>query len=213
MKAKIVAMVVVFFAVATALSVGRGLLASPAALPPGPQTLSNLLTAYDGESNAQARYLAFAKQADVEGYVAVASLFRAAAKAEGIHARNHADVIRQMGGTPKAEVKDPQVKTTAENLKAAVAGEEYERDVMYPEFLALAKAENNAAAVETLEYAGTAEGTHAKLYAEALRELSQWKAPARTFYVCGECGYTVPEITFKKCPSCKSPKEKYEAVS
>ena len=214
MKTKMSAIFIVFVAVAAALSGGKLLLASDSALPPvRPSTLSNLQVAYDGESNARVRYLAFAKQADAEKYGAVASLFRAAAKAESIHARNHADVIRQMGGTPHSQVEQPQVKTTAENLKAAIAGEEYERDVMYPKFLALAKAENNSAAIETFEYAGTAEGTHAKLYAEALRDLSQWKAPARNFYVCTECGYTVKEITFNKCPSCKSPKEKYDTVN
>lgn len=213
MNVKIVAVFVAFVAAAAALSGGGRLSAFQSAPPPLHSTLNNLQAAYDGESNARARYLAFAKQADSEGYGAVASLFRAAAKAEDIHARNHAQVIRQMGGKAKADVKEPQVKSTAENLKAAIAGEEYERDVMYPEFLTLAKAENNFAAVETLEYAGKAEGTHAKLYAEALNNLSQWKGPARNFYVCTECGYTVKEITFKKCPSCKSPKEKYEAVN
>lgn len=213
MSAKM-AVFVGFVAAATALSGGRRQSTLQAAAPPVPRsTLSNLMAAYDGESNARARYLAFAKQADAEGYGAVASLFRAAAKAEGIHARNHAQVIRQMGGKPKADVKEPQVKSTAENLKAAIAGEEYERDVMYPEFLTLAKAEKNFGAVETLEYAGKAEATHAKLYAEALNNLSQWKGPARNFYVCTECGYTVKEITFRKCPSCKSPKEKYETVN
>jgi rubrerythrin len=213
MKNRTIAAFVAFVVVAAILWAG-GLSRSKAAAPQAAQpTLSNLMAAYDGESNARVRYQAFAKQADAEGYGAVASLFRAAARAEGIHANNHAEVIRQMGGTPRAEVKPPQVKTTAENLKAAIAGEEYERDVMYPKFLALAKAENNGAAVETLEYAGQAEGTHARLYTEALNNLSQWKAPARKFYVCTVCGYTVSEITFKKCPSCKSPKEKYEAVS
>ena len=214
MKAKLIAGLVVLVAAVSVVSVGRRVSAAPPAVPPGGQaTLGNLLTAYDGESNAHVRYLAFAKRADAEGYGAVASLFRAAARAEAVHAGNHASVIRQMGGTPKADVKDPVVKTTAENLKAAIAGEEYERDVMYPKFLAQAKAEGLGAAVETIEYAGAAEGTHAQLYAEALRDLSQWKGPARKFYVCGECGYTVKEITFRKCPTCKSPKEKYEAVS
>ena len=184
----------------------------PIPAPGAPSTLDNLMTAYDGESNAHMRYLAFAKRADAEGYGAVASLFRAAARAEAIHARNHAVVIRAMGGTPKAVVKEPPVKTTAENLKVAVAGEEYERDVMYPKFLSKAKAERNFAAAETLDYAGTAEATHARLFSEALGDLKQWKGPGRTFYVCSVCGYTVKEVTFKKCPSCRTPKEKYEAV-
>src|SRR5664279_606623 len=75
-------------------------------------TLKNLQTAFNGESNANARYDAFAKQADKEGYGQVASLFRAAARAEAIHAANHAVVIKNLGGTPEAKVEKPDVKTT-----------------------------------------------------------------------------------------------------
>ena len=64
------------------------------------KTVENLQTAFDGESNANAKYLAFAKKADEEGYLMVASLFRAAARAEEIHKNNHADVIKKMGAEP-----------------------------------------------------------------------------------------------------------------
>ena len=103
----------------------------------------------NGESNAHARYLAFAEKADEEGYTGVGSLFRAAAHSEEIHAANHAKVIKSLGAAPKADVKAPEAKTTAENLKAAIAGETYERDVMYPEFVSKAKAEGNSDAVRS----------------------------------------------------------------
>src|SRR5690348_4328328 len=106
-------------------------------------TLQNLQTAYNGESNAHARYLAFAKQADQDGYAQAAALFRAAARAEEIHAANHAVVIKKMGATPAAKIETALVKTTKENLEAAVKGETYERDVMYPAFLKQARADNN----------------------------------------------------------------------
>ncbi|MHB8303849.1 MAG: rubrerythrin family protein [Acidobacteriaceae bacterium] len=91
--------------------------------------------AFNGESNAHVRYLAFAKQADGEGYGEAASLFRAAARAEEVHASNHAAVIKEMGATPKATIESPEVKSTRENLEAAIKGETYERDIMYPAFL------------------------------------------------------------------------------
>jgi rubrerythrin len=184
---------------------------SPAA---SDKTLDNLMTAYNGESNAHARYLAFAKKADSEGYGQVASLFRAAARAEELHANNHAEVIIKMGGTPKADVKIPDVKSTAENLQAAIQGESYERDTMYPEFIAHARTERNRDAIRSFNYALSAETEHAKLYAAGLNQLASLKGsqPA-VYYVCTICGYTVKQVNFSKCPSCFNPVDKYVKVS
>lgn len=176
-------------------------------------TLDNLQAAYNGESNAAAKYAAFAKKADAEGYGAVASLFRAAAKAEQIHATAHAAVIKKMGAEPKADVQAPEIKGTRENLQAAVKGETYERDTMYPEFLKQARAEGKGDAVRSLNHAKTAEAEHAKLYQQALDNLEQWKGGAREFYVCPVCGYTVGQVAGKKCPSCFEPTDKFEKVS
>ena len=184
-----------------------------AAKPAPGKTLDNLQAAFNGESNAHARYLAFAKKADEEGYGKAASLFRAAARAEEIHAANHARVIKAMGGDPKATIETPDVKTTAENLEAAIAGESYERDTMYPEFLAAARSERNADAIETFNYAKTAEAEHATLYQQALDNLEQMRGDGATYYVCSVCGYTTTNLDFAKCISCFSPKEKYEAVA
>ena len=112
---------------------------SPA--PAHEQTLKNLLAAFNGESNASARYAAFAVKADEDGYLKVASLFRAASRAEQIHAANHAKVIVKMGAAaPVATIEAVTVNTTVENLKAAIAGETYEVDVMYPDFIKEAEA-------------------------------------------------------------------------
>ena len=86
-------------------------------------TLKNLQAAYNGESNAHVMYLSFADKADQEGYKEVASLFRAAAKAEQIHRDNHAQVIQAMGATPKNTITTPEAKSTAENLEQAIKGE------------------------------------------------------------------------------------------
>lgn len=177
-------------------------------------TIANLQAAFNGESNAHARYLAFAKKAEAEGYGEVASLFRAAAKAEDIHANNHAVVIKKLGATPEAKIETPDVKSTKENLEAAIKGETYERDTMYPQFLKQAREVRNTDAIQTFNFAKTAEAEHAKLYTEALKNLDKLKGTkAKNYFVCNVCGYTVAKVDFSKCPSCFSPKEKYETVS
>lgn len=176
-------------------------------------TLQNLQTAYNGESNAHARYLAFALKAEQEHLPQAAALFRAAARAEEIHAANHAVVIKKMGGTPEAKIEKPEIKTTAENLQAAVQGETYERDVMYPGFIKQARAERNRDALETFNFAKSAEAEHARLYAETAKDPAKQKAAGVKYYVCTVCGYTTTKLDFEKCPSCFNPKEKYVAVS
>lgn len=182
-----------------------------AAKPSTEATLKNLQTAFNGESNAANRYAAFARKADEEGFHRTASLFRAAARAEQIHASNHAAVIKKMGATPEAQIETPVVKSTAENLKAAIAGEEYERDVMYPGFIKEAEEQKNAAAVRTFTYALEAETEHARLYAEAQAHLAQMTVKI-TYYVCATCGYTVEALEFDRCPVCHHPKEEFEAI-
>jgi rubrerythrin len=177
-------------------------------------TLENMQAAYNGESNAHARYLAFAQQAQNEGYGEVASLFRAAARAEEVHAGNHAQVIKKLGAVPDARIETPQVKSTRENLEAAIKGESYERDTMYPEFLKQARLDRNSQAVKSLNLAKTAEAEHAKLYAAALSNLEHLKGSAESaFYVCSICGFTTREVNYSKCPSCFNPKEYFEKIS
>ncbi|HBW57777.1 MAG TPA: rubrerythrin [Oscillatoriales bacterium UBA8482] len=167
-------------------------------------TLKNMQAAYNGESNAHVMYLGFADKADQEGYKEVASLFRAAAKAEQIHRDNHAQVITAMGATPKNTITTPEVKSTAENLQKAIKGESYERDTMYPGFISQAKAENNEAALKSLNYALAAETQHAKLYTEASDNLTAWRE-ANPFYVCKVSGETVVnEADTASCPSVTS---------
>lgn len=182
-------------------------------VPKASKTLDNLQTAFNGESNAKARYLAFAQKAESEGYGKAASLFRAAARAEEIHANNHAEVIRKLGASPVADVKTPEVKSTAENLQAAIKGESYERDTMYPEFLKQARDDGNKDAVRTFNLAKEAEAEHARLYTEASTNLAAWKTTAQTFYVCPNCGYTTGTLDFAKCPIDFTSKEKFLAVN
>jgi rubrerythrin len=177
-------------------------------------TLENMETAYNGESNAHLRYLAFAQRAESEGYGEVASLFRAAARAEEIHAANHAEVIQEMGGTPQAHIETLTVRTTCENLEAALKGESWERDIMYPEFLKQAQAAGATRAARSLDFARTAETEHARLFTEAIASLQELKGTAHTvFYVCPTCGYTTRDTNFAKCPTCFTAKGAFELVS
>jgi rubrerythrin len=188
-------------------------LISTAAATPRSRTLGHLQVAFNGESNAHARYLAFADKAAQEGYGEVASLFRAAARAEEIHAANHAVVIRKLGGEPHANIETPVVKSTRENLKEAIKGESYERDVMYPKFIRQARAAGIHDAVVTFTQARTAEAEHAKLYGRALMHLARLKgSKSLAFYVCPTCGYTVREVNFANCPSCMTPREAFEPI-
>jgi len=176
-------------------------------------TLANLMTAYNGESNANARYLAFAAKADEEGYGPVASLFRAAARAEQIHFERHAEAIKKLGGTPEATIETTLVKSTKENLEAALKGETYERDIMYPEFLKQAEKDKNKDAIDAFEDAQAAEGVHAKWYAQVLKGMSAWKGGNKEFFVCPLCGNVVDVLPGLTCPICATPTEKFIAVS
>jgi rubrerythrin len=174
-------------------------------------TLKNLMTAFQGESNASAKYAAFAKKADQEGFGRVASLFRAASRAEQIHAGNHAKVIEKLGAKVEAKLDPVHIGTTAENLKVAIAGEEYERDVMYPDFIQEAEAQKNTAAVPTFQWALEAEAEHARLYNYALKHLNEQRTRT-VFYVCFACGYTTDDQDLMRCAVCNAPREKFERI-
>ena len=164
------------------------------------KTLANLQSAYNGESNAHAKYLEFAKQADGESYGKVASLLRAAAAAEQIHLTCEAAAIKEMGATPQAEIKMPPVKSTKQNLEeSANKGEGYERDTMYPRFFRQARKDGNKGAAQCFSWARAAEAEHFKLFTAAARKLAQMKGGPQTYYVCSEGGYTMAKLNPSKC--------------
>lgn len=173
-------------------------------------TLVNLQTAFHGETNAHARYLAFAKAADEEGFAPVASLFRAAASAEMIHARNHGEAIRGMGVEPKENIEAVVAGSTYDNLKAAIAGEIYEHDEMYPSFLHQARVEQNQAASRTFHFAQKAETEHAALFTVALQELDRLRGEDVVYYVCPVCGFTSAKAGDARCPICSNSAEHFE---
>lgn len=174
----------------------------------GSKTLQNLQSAYNGESNAHAKYLEFAKRADAEGYGKVGSLFRAAAAAEDVHRACEAKVIKAMGAEPQANVELPPIKLTRQNLEdSANKGEAYERDTMYPRFIRQARKDGNSDAAQCFNWARAAEAEHFNLFTAAARDLDKLKGAPTTYYVCSEGGYTMAKLNAAKCPG-----GKYEEV-
>jgi rubrerythrin len=160
-------------------------------------TEKNLLEAFAGESQANRKYLAFAKKAEEEGYRQIAKLFRAAAEAETVHALNH---LRELGG----------IKSTRENLEAAINGETYEFQKMYPEFIEDAKKEGKESALRSFNFANEVEKVHAQLYREALENLG--RNPDVDYYVCQVCGNTVEGAPPDECPICGAKKEAFKKI-
>lgn len=153
-------------------------------------TQDNLQNAFAGESQANRKYLAFAKQADKDGLSQIAKLFRAAAEAETIHAHAH---LQAMGG----------VKSTAENVQAAVDGETFEFQKMYPPFLEEAEAEGENAAAASFRYALAVEEIHAQFYQDALSKVKAGEdMAAAKIMVCPVCGNTILGDAPDKCPVC-----------
>jgi len=163
-------------------------------------TVNNLQEAFAGESQANRKYLAFARKAEQDGYPQVAKLFRAAAAAETVHAHAH---LRVLNG----------VKDTVANLQAAVAGEGFEYQTMYPKFLAEAKAEGDKKAESSFRNALVVEEIHFNLYSEALKAVKAGKdAAATAVYVCDVCGNTVYGAAPDKCPVCGAVKARFMAI-
>jgi len=163
-------------------------------------TQDNLQDAFAGESQANRRYLFFADKADEAGHPVIARLFRAAAEAETVHARNH---LRAMGG----------IKSTRDNLKAAIGGEHYEFTQMYPGFITQAKAEGNQQAETSFTWANKVEKIHHSLYQQALKALDE-AAPLEdeAYFVCQGCGYTVGGEAPERCPVCGAPRKMFKRV-
>lgn len=158
------------------------------------KTQENLMAAFAGESQANRKYLAFAKAAEREGKTGLAKLFRMAAEGETIHALRH---LENAGG----------VQNSRENLKAAIAGETYEFTEMYPKFIDEAKTEGNDSAMVSFSGANGVEKDHEKLFREALEK--DGNIEEREYYICEVCGH--PEIgeAPETCPICGAPKDKF----
>jgi len=159
----------------------------------------NLKDAFAGESQANRKYLAFAKQAEKEGHPQAAMLFRAAAEAETVHAHAH---LRTLGG----------INSTADNLKEAIAGETHEFKAMYPQMITEAQEEGQKAAERSFTYANAVEEVHAGLYQKALDSLDN-PSDVDCYYVCSVCGYTCENEAPDVCPVCGAKSKAFSKVA
>lgn len=148
----------------------------------------NLKAAFAGESQANRKYSAFAAKADKEGFAQAARLFRAAAAAEEVHAVNHLRALKA-------------IKSTKDNLQAAISGEDEEWEAMYPKMIETARLEANKAAEASFHYANEVEKIHSVLYKKMLAGLAAGQE-SFPYYICPYCGNTVEKEAPGVCPVC-----------
>lgn len=164
-----------------------------------PTTTENLKEAFAGESQAHQKYLAFAAQAEKEGFATVARLFRVTAEAERLHAAGHLQAMEGLGNT-------------ADNLEEAIGGETHEYRDMYPPMLEQAEMEGHHAK-RMFGYAVKAEAVHAQLYTLALRAVKNGDDLAETrFYLCPVCGHIELDGAPDRCPICQAPAARFQRV-
>lgn len=165
------------------------------------RTIENLKDAFSGESQANRRYIAFARKAEEEGLPQAAKLFRAAAEAETVHALNHLRIMKE-------------IKSTAENLDTAIKGETFEFTEMYPEYLSIAREEGERQAAWSFDVANKVEEIHASLFSKAVEALQSNKDLDEVgYHVCGVCGNTIEGMAPEECPICGASKTKFFKVA
>lgn len=162
------------------------------------KTKDNLMSAFAGESQANRKYLAFAKKAEREGFKNISRIFQAIAEAETVHALKHFEIAGKVG-------------STVENLTAAVEGENYEFTRMYPEFIETAKQEGQKQALKSFEYANEAEKVHGGIFQD-LKEIvtNGSDAPDNEVYLCPVCGWVGTGQTPDRCPICNTPSKSFK---
>ena len=171
--------------------------------------ITDLQSAFNGESNASAKYKMYAQKTKEAGYLSVSAFFSAASFAEGIHAKKHANVLKFYNTEAKAEIKLPEWIDVKTALQDAIKGETYEFTEMYPGFIKTAEDKKISAAVRSFSTAMKTEVVHAEYYKTALDNLESWKAAGKTFYICNVCGFTTNDASLETCPYCSAPKDKF----
>ena len=177
-------------------------------------TIENLVKAFIGESQARNRYTFYATIAKKEGFEQIAEIFLVTAENEKEHASNLFKLINELKKKSKEKLDEIKVEavaptvlgSTAENLKAAIAGENYENTKMYPEFAEVAEKEGFPEIAERLRAIAKAEGHHEERYKKLLKEVKAgtfFKKVKDVWWVCQECGYVhFGKEPPEKCPSC-----------
>ncbi len=178
-------------------------------------SFQNMQDAFKGETTASAKYAAYSKKAEEEGFHEIALLFNAASKSEKIHATNHKAVLLEGGQTVPVITPEFSVKLTKENLKDAIAGEGYEISTMYPDFITNANTAKNQFALVSLNYAYKTEQKHKPFYEKALAALERnnVKSLPTVYYVCPTCGNTYDTTAPKRCGISMTSSEKFIKIT
>jgi rubrerythrin len=187
-----------------------------------PKIIECLAKAFIGESQARNRYTMYAKVARTEGYEQIAEIFLLTADNEREHAKKLFETIQQLKKESKQKFDELTVEaavptvfgTTAENLKAAIAGENYEHTKMYPEFADVAEDEGYPEIAKRLRAIAVAEKHHEERYKKILKQVEAktvFKKDKEVWWVCRECGYVhFGKQPPEKCPSCDHPQSFYQ---
>lgn len=179
--------------------------------------IRNLETALEEETKNFTTYKEYAAKSDDEGYHGIASLFRATARAEQIHASSHARVLRHMGGSTLIEMPRVRLEATLDNLKAALVDQKFEVDYLYPTFLTTAIPLLDSTAIRSFQWALEADKSHVRLYSKVMQQVnangkSGWAREEHEFFVCTLCGYAAQTPEGENCPGCNYLWEKFERV-
>ena len=182
----------------------------------GTKTEKNILTAFAGESQARNRYTYFSAQAKKEGFVQIADIFEETANQEKEHAKRLFKMLE--GGEVEITAAFPAgvIGTTAENLKEAAGGENYEHTTMYPDFAKVAREEGFHEIADVFLAIGVAEKQHEKRYLDLLSNIENkqvFKRPETVVWRCRNCGYLhegteAPD----KCAACAHPQAHFELL-
>ena len=160
-------------------------------------TEENVKAALAGESQAHVKYAAFAEKAAAEKLPNIARAFKANSYAEQVHATNYVRTLGALG-------------TTKDNLEAAVGGESFEIEEMYPAYIVVAQAQGEKTAGIYLNAALAAEKVHAGMYKAAREAVAAGRdVEYKPIHVCGMCGFTMEGDAPDKCPVCGAPKDKF----
>lgn len=178
------------------------------------KTIDHLKSAITGETTASAKYNAFAEKAREEKLPKIAALFAAASAAESVHAREHTIALTNLGASMDPVTPVFEVKSTKENLQAALNGETEEFTNMYPAYISDAEKENAQQAVTSMEFAMEVEKVHAQLYSAAIKALEENKTNTlpESYSVCPKCGMTYETVKLPaNCELCGTPKDKFSS--
>ncbi len=189
------------------------------------KTIENLAKAFVGESQARNRYTMYSKAAKKEGFEQIAAIFLETADQEREHAAQLFKMIQELKAEAGGDLSEIKIEagvptaygTTAENLRAAIAGEHYETTSMYPEFAETAKTEGFGQIASRLGFIGKAEAHHEERYGKLLAVVESgavFKKEAEVWWFCRECGYAhFGKQPPEKCPSCDHEKGFYQVMS